>query len=141
MSRADLLPSQFDWRARVYWEDTDGGGVVYHSNYLRYFERARTEWLRSKGYEQRQLQLSLRLVFAVYAMQLEFLKPARLDDEVLMELRCEELRRASFAVSQRMLDVRSGAEICRARVEIACLDVDAFRPIPIPQDLWQDLKS
>jgi acyl-CoA thioester hydrolase len=132
--------SGFTWPARVYWEDTDGGGVVYHANYLKFLERARTEWLRAKGYEQQLLMQSSKLVFAVYSMQLEFLKPARLDDALVVSVVLKHCRRASFTVSQRITDARSGAELCRAEVEIACLDAASFRPIPMPAELLTEIQ-
>lgn len=132
--------SPFVWPARVYWEDTDGGGVVYHANYVKFLERARTEWLREKGYEQHSLLTSQGLVFAIYAMQLRFLKPARLDDSLHIEVLLTHCRRASFSVQQRVLDARSGAELCAAEVDVACLDAASFRPIPIPSDLLTEIQ-
>lgn len=132
--------ADFHWPARVYWEDTDGGGVVYHANYLKFLERARTEWLRHKGFEQSLLVQSQQLVFVVYTMQLEFLKPARLDDALDISVHLEHCRRASFAVSQQIRDTRSGAELCRAQVEIACLHAQSFRPIPIPPELLTEIQ-
>lgn len=142
-SRHDVAPTTakaFTWPARVYWEDTDGGGVVYHANYVKFLERARTEWLRAKGYEQRQLMLSKQVVFAVYSMQLQFLKPARLDDELEVSVALASCRRASFTVRQRIVDSRLGTELCHAEVEIACLDAASFRPIPIPDDLLMEIQ-
>lgn len=136
----DAVQAEFTWPARVYWEDTDGGGVVYHANYVKFLERARTEWLRAKGYEQRALLLAKGVVFAVYSMQLQFLKPARLDDELLIHVVLRACRRASFTVGQRILDVRGGGELCRAQVEIACLDHASFRPIPMPTDLLTEIQ-
>lgn len=130
----------FRWPARVYWEDTDGGGVVYHANYLRFLERARTEWLRGKGYEQRALMLSRQVVFAVYGMQLRFLKPARLDDFLEIEVQLRQCRRASFVVAQRVLLAPNEIEMCTAEVEVACLDAQTFRPIPIPDDLLMEIQ-
>jgi acyl-CoA thioester hydrolase len=130
----------FIWPTRVYWEDTDGGGVVYHANYVKFLERARTEWLRAKGYEQRALMLSVQMVFAVYSMQIQFLKPARLDDALQVSVHLATCRRASFSVSQSIIDLRSGAEICRAEVEIACLDAQSFRPMPIPAQLLTEIQ-
>jgi acyl-CoA thioester hydrolase len=135
-----IATASFTWPARVYWEDTDGGGVVYHANYVKFLERARTEWLRAMGYEQRQLMLSKQVVFAVYSMQLHFLKPARLDDELDVSVTLVSCRRASFTVSQRIVDSRLGNELCRADVEIACLDAASFRPIPIPDDLLMEIQ-
>ena len=117
----------FHWPARVYWEDTDAGGVVYHANYVKFLERARTEWLRAKGYEQSALQQSKQVVFAVYSMQLQFLKPARLDDSLRISVFLTATRRASFSVTQSIVEFRSGLELCKADVEIACLDALRFR--------------
>ncbi len=142
-SRHEVAPTggaAFTWPIRVYWEDTDGGGVVYHANYVKFLERARTEWLRAKGYEQRALLLSTGVVFAVYSMQLQFLKPARLDDALHVSVLLTSCRRASFTVSQSIIDVRSGAQLCRAEVEIACLDQATFRPIPIPAELLMEIQ-
>ncbi|GMU43693.1 MAG: tol-pal system-associated acyl-CoA thioesterase [Xanthomonadales bacterium] len=132
--------ADFHWTTRVYWEDTDGGGVVYHANYVRFLERARTEWLRAKGYEQQALLLAKGVVFAVYSMQLQFLKPARLDDLLSISVDLRACRRASFAVGQRIVDARGGAELCRAEVEIACLDHASFRPVPMPPDLLMEIQ-
>jgi len=74
----------FSWPARVYWEDTDGGGIVYYANYLRYLERARTEWLRSLGFSQQQLARDPGIVFAVVSLNIEYRRPAKLDDELLV---------------------------------------------------------
>ena len=131
--------TSFKWPARVYWEDTDGGGVVYHANYIKFFERARTEWLRAKGFEQRPL-LAQQVVFAVYAMQVKFLKPARLDDALEVSVSLSACRRASFSVSQRIVDARTGDELCTAEVEIACLDHASFRPMPMPPDLLREIQ-
>ena len=132
--------TSFIWPTRVYWEDTDGGGVVYHANYLKFLERARTEWLRAKGYEQRALLLSTGVVFAVYSMQLQFLKPARLDDALRVSVQLNSCRRASFTVSQSIVEARGGAQLCLAEVEIACLDQATFRPIPIPAELLMEIQ-
>lgn len=139
-STPEAAAAEFHWPARVYWEDTDGGGVVYHANYLKFLERARTEWLRHKGFEQSLLVQSQQLVFVVYSMQLEFLKPARLDDALSVSVRLQHCRRASFAVAQLIHDTRSGDAICRAQVEIACLHAHSFRPIPIPPELLTEIQ-
>ncbi|MCB1601070.1 MAG: tol-pal system-associated acyl-CoA thioesterase [Lysobacterales bacterium] len=132
--------AEFSWPARVYWEDTDGGGVVYHANYLKFLERARTEWLRAKGFEQRALMLGTSMVFAVYSMQIQFLKPARLDDALRISARLGVCRRASFAMTQVISHERDGTELCRAEVEIACLDAETFRPIPIPAQVLTEIQ-
>jgi acyl-CoA thioester hydrolase len=133
------MSGPFVWPVRVYWEDTDGGGIVYHANYVRFLERARTEWLRGLGFNQSALQRSSKVVFAVYAMQLKFMKPARLDDTLDISVEQLRLRRASFTVSQRIVDARDGALLCAADAEIACLDSERFRPIPIPNDIYVEM--
>ncbi len=132
------MSAAFIWPVRVYWEDTDGGGIVYHANYLRFLERARSEWLRRLGFNQSALQKT-DVVFAVYAMQLKFQKPARLDDALEVTVENLELRRASFTVSQRVLDSRDGSVLCSGEAEIACLDASRFRPIPIPQEIYLEM--
>lgn len=129
----------FSWPARVYWEDTDAGGVVYHTNYVKFMERARTEWLRAKGVEQSVLQRE-GLVFAVYGMQVQFVKPARLDDVLSISVELKSCRRASFSVGQRILNSGTGVELCRGEFEIACLDAVRFRACPIPHALLSEIQ-
>lgn len=134
-----MSPQPFLWPARVYWEDTDGGGVVYHTNYIKFMERARTEWLRAKGYEQSVLQRQ-GIVFAVYGIQIQFVKPARLDDSLEVSIRLSGCRRASFSVAQRILNTADRSELCRGEIEIACLDAARFRPCPIPAALLTEIQ-
>ena len=91
----------FSWPTRVYWEDTDAGGVVYHAQYLAFLERARTEWMRAQGYGQELLRLDYDLVFAVRAMTLDFLKPARLDDALAVSVRAAASAAAPARCSRR----------------------------------------
>ena len=129
----------FSWPTRVYWEDTDAGGVVYHAQYLAFLERARTEWMRAQGYGQELLRLDHDLVFAVRAMQIDFLKPARLDDALQVGASLRECRRASAVFAQ---DIRRGDELLlTASVRVAALDAGGFRPRPIPQPLLQELRA
>ncbi|MFC3813601.1 tol-pal system-associated acyl-CoA thioesterase [Lysobacter sp. GCM10012299] len=129
----------FSWPTRVYWEDTDAGGVVYHAQYLAFLERARTEWMRAQGYGQEFLRIEHGLVFAVRAMQLDFLKPARLDDALAVSVGLRECRRASAVFTQSI--VRGGDLLLTAQVRVAALDADGFRPRPIPQPLHDQLKA
>jgi len=115
---------------RVYWEDTDAGGVVYHAQYLSFLERARTEWLRARGIEQQGMREAEDLVFAVHSVQVEFLAPARLDDVLESRLVPTGLRGASFELAQELW--RDGQCLLRAGVKIACLHAGAFRPRPMP---------
>jgi acyl-CoA thioester hydrolase len=134
----------FRWPARVYWEDTDAGGVVYHARYLAFMERARTEWLRGRGWGQQTLRGRDDLVFVVRAMQIDFRAPARLDDQLEVSVSLLECRGASFVVAQRIARVdgaRDGALLIEAKVKIAALAASSFRPRPIPEPLQSELKN
>lgn len=124
----------FQWAVRVYWEDTDAGGVVYHASYLRFMERARTEWLRGLGISQSAVKESTGLAFLVREMQIDFLRAALLDDELAVSVEVKERRAASilFAQTIRRAD---GVELVRAKVRVACVDVNRMRPVQIPADL------
>ena len=128
----------FTLPVRIYWEDTDAGGVVYHARYVAFLERARSEWMRANGHGQAALQAA-GVVFAVRAMTLDFLKPARLDDA--LEVACElaECRRASLVFRQHIL--RDGERLLASTVRIAALDAAGFRPVPIPPDLHAQLAA
>lgn len=123
---------------RIYWEDTDAGGVVYHARYVAFLERARSEWMRANGHGQGALQ-STGVVFAVRAMTLDFLKPARLDDALDVTVELAECRRASLAFRQSVL--RDGERLLTAKVRIAALDAAGFRPTPIPAALHAQLAA
>ncbi|HEV7779433.1 MAG TPA: tol-pal system-associated acyl-CoA thioesterase [Luteibacter sp.] len=125
----------FTWPVRIYWEDTDAGGVVYHSNYLRFMERARTEWLRAQGIDQMDLRESTGLAFVVRDMQLDFLKPARLDDELQITVLVKERRAASMLFAQDVTRA-DGLLLVRAQVRVACVDLEAMRPVQIPGNLF-----
>ena len=127
-----------DWPVRVYYEDTDAGGVVYHAGYLRFLERARTEWLRAQGYSQARLKAEESLVFTVVSMQLEFLKPARLDDLLSVRSRATLSGGASVAFEQEILRGES-ERILAAQVRVACLDAAEFRPRRLPAALRASL--
>ncbi len=133
--------SSFSWPLRVYWEDTDAGGVVYHAGYLRFLERARSEWLRSLGLEQGSWRETADRVFAIRSAQLDFLLPARLDDELLASVELRELRGASMQFAQLLSRPADGALLVRARVGAVCLRASDFRPAPIPSDVAQLLRS
>ncbi|MEH6419165.1 tol-pal system-associated acyl-CoA thioesterase [Pseudomonas sp. CGJS7] len=129
----------FSWPTRVYWEDTDAGGLVYHAQYLAFLERARTEWVRALGYGQDGLRRDHGLLFVVAGMQIGFLKPARLDDalEVTVELR--RCRRASLIFAQT---VRRGEEqLIAAEVRVAAVDAEHLRPCAIPPVLLAQLQA
>ena len=120
----------FSFPIRVYWEDTDAGGVVYHASYLCFLERARTEWLRAEGVAQGEMRNRDGVVMAVRSMQLDFLKPARLDDVLHASVELLERRGASFVVRQELF--RETTCLLRAQVGIACLHAANFKPRPLP---------
>lgn len=129
----------FAWPVRVYWEDTDAGGVVYHAGYLRFFERARTEWLRASAIGQQRLREELGVVFVVHQMNIQFNRPARLDDLLSATVAGVELRSASFSVVQCLLREAEAKPLVEAQVRIACLDALRWRPRAIPEFLLEEI--
>jgi acyl-CoA thioester hydrolase len=129
------IPAPFRWRTRVYWEDTDAGGVVYHAGYLRFLERARSEWMRTAAIGQHALRQSHGIVFVVRELSIAYDKPARLDDELDSTVRVERLRAASIDFAQVITRVADDATLARATVRVACIDADSFTPRRIPQDI------
>lgn len=115
---------------RVYYDDTDAAGVVYYANYLRFCERARTEWLRAAGFEQRQLRAEHGLVFMVRSATADFLSPGLLDDALEVETRVETLARASLVFAQTVL--RDDERLFDAKFLIACVDLNKRRPVAFP---------
>ena len=134
-NHADAVAAVFAWPVRVYWEDTDAGGVVYHARYLHFLERARSEWLRSAGIGQQQLREDIGIVFVVHRMELSFNAPARLDDLLSATVVPGERRSASFVVHQQLRREPESRALVEARVRIACLDAASFRPCKIPDHL------
>src|SRR5690606_8760720 len=132
--QASTLSLPFDWPVRVYWEDTDAGGVVYHASYVRFLERGRTEWLRRYGIEQATLRDQHNILFPIRDLRLAFRAPARLDDELTVETRLTQCRSASLQFAQRIL--RGGEVLLEATVRAACVSADSFRPRPLPDDLF-----
>ncbi|EGA71300.1 hypothetical protein VISI1226_13291 [Vibrio sinaloensis DSM 21326] len=123
----------FDWPVTVYYEDTDAGGVVYHSNYLKFFERARTELLRTVGVSQHTL-LEQNIGFVVRHMDIDFLQGARLDDQLTVKTYIAELKRASLSFCQEIVNP-AGKTLCKAMVKVACIDNEKMRPKAIPQSI------
>jgi acyl-CoA thioester hydrolase len=124
----------FSLGLRVYWEDTDAGGVVYHASYLRFLERARTEWLRAAGVDQSELRVRADRLLVVRSMSLEFLAPAHLDDWLAVDVTPAERRGASAWFTQVIR--RGETPLLTARVRIASLRASDFRPAPLPDGLW-----
>ena len=134
--QAPSLP--FSWPVRVYWEDTDAGGVVYHAGYLRFMERARSEWMRALGVDQMAFKQATGLAFMVRDMQIDFLKPALLDDELSVTVEVKERRAASILFTQ-MVTKTDGSCLIRASVRVACVDIQRMRAALIPTDLIQSI--
>jgi len=121
---------------RVYWEDTDAGGVVYHARYVAFAERARSEWMRALGYGQAQLRDERDLAFVIRSMQLDFRKPARLDDLLSVSVELRQCRRASLVIDQAI--TRAGERLFAAEVKLAALRFSDFTPCAIPD--WLQMK-
>ena len=134
-----VADSVFSWPTRVYWEDTDAGGVVYHAQYLAFMERARSEWLRARGKGQELLRIEHGMVFAVRAMRIDFRLPARLDDVLDVSVALRQCRRASLVIAQAIH--RDGVLLLDAEVRVAALNASDFRPRAIPPSLYDELKS
>ena len=126
-------PITFKWPIRVYYEDTDLGGVVYYANYLKFLERARTEWLRALGVEQTALAAEHRVIFVVRSIALEYLRPAAFNDELAVTVELEGLGAGQILLLQRIS--RGTEEVVTARVRIACVNTATFRPVRIPGSL------
>jgi acyl-CoA thioester hydrolase len=122
--------SAFSIRVRVYWEDTDAGGVVFYANYLKFFERARTEWLRSLGFSQRQLRADHALMFVVTDASIAYKAPARLDDEIDVTVAVERTSAATIAFVQQAY--LGGALLAQGSVRIACVDAATLAPQRVP---------
>ena len=120
----------FEFALRVYWEDTDAGGVVFYANYLKFFERARTEWLRALGVEQQALREATGAIFVVAGTQVTYHAPARLDDRLRVTVELREAGRASMRIAQRAL--RGDTLLADGEIRIGCVDAGTFRPRRIP---------
>lgn len=128
----------FDWPVRVYYEDTDSGGVVYHANYLKFMERARTEWLRQLGFEQDQLRNEQNILFAVHSMQLNFRRPAIFNDQLLVRSTFLQTSGASMQFEQQVS--RDATLLCQATVKVACLNAESFQPCPLPNSILTEMQ-
>lgn len=127
----------FIWPVRVYYEDTDNAGVVYYANYLRYFERARTEWLRALGFEQTDIAAQFGVVFVVRSLQLEYLAPARFNDELVISVELDEVGASQITMKQRA--TRETSALVAAQVRLACVSVSAgntaIKAVRIPSSI------
>lgn len=131
---------EFLWPVRVYYEDTDSGGVVYYANYLKFMERARSEWLRELGFEQNVLAKEDGVIFAVHAVRVDFLKPALFNDVLHVSVIIARLRKASMAFRQDIMRQRDGVQVlCRGQIEIACVDASTLKPKAIPERILAEI--
>jgi acyl-CoA thioester hydrolase len=129
----------FAWPVRVYWEDTDAGGIVFYANYLKFFERARTEWLRSLGVAQSSLRESTGGMFVVSETGVRYLRPARLDDELLVTAVLQECQRASLIITQQALLARDRTLLAEGTIRIGWVRADSLQPARIPPAVLQAL--
>ncbi len=146
-SNKNVAVREFSWPVRVYYEDTDLGGVVYYANYLKFMERARTEFLRSIGYEQDQLQQELGIIFAVRSANIQYKKPARFNDELNVVTSITSLGRASIHFKQSVIlesshlaDSTAGL-LSDAEIKIACLNAKKFTPQGIPSPIIEKIRK
>jgi acyl-CoA thioester hydrolase len=129
----------FDWNIRVYYEDTDAGGIVFYANYLKFFERARTEWLRHAGINQRELADSDGAMFVVKTVELDYRRPARMDDQLAVTVAVEKLGRASMLFFQ---ECRRGDEVLvTCRVKVGCVSTDGVAPLAIPAQALEAIRA
>lgn len=127
------MSSLFSIPIRVYYEDTDAGGVVYYANYLKFMERARTEWLRALGFEQDELSRSIGVIFAVRSVKLEFIRPARFNDLLQATVIISQRGNASLTFKQEIQ--RDTQTLCQGEIKVACLDAATFTPKPLPDEI------
>ena len=132
--------NDFSWPVRVYYEDTDAGGVVYYANYLRFMERARSEWLRSLGHEQDRLIQEEKIIFAVRQVTIDYHKPARFNDMLKVNTTIQKKRGASLYFLQTIRN-QKGELLCQAVVKIACLNAETMKPRPLPDTIFAGLRN
>jgi acyl-CoA thioester hydrolase len=135
-------PATFSWPLRVYWEDTDAGGIVFYANYLKFFERARTEWLRSLGVQQSLLRQTSGGIFVVAQANLSYHKSAKLDDELLVTAARTETGRVSMTIQQQAWLKTTGSPVllCEGSIRIGWVDANNQKPMRIPGTLLEILK-
>lgn len=129
----------FNWPIRVYYEDTDAGGVVFYANYLKFFERSRTEMLRAMGYEQDELMTAAGVIFVVRSVQIDYLSPARFNELIHVSAVIAEAKKASLIFEQTI--TRGDVVLCKGIIRIACLDTETMRPKAIPEPLIEQLTN
>ena len=132
---------RFQFPVQVYYEDTDAGGVVYYANYLKFMERARTEWLREMGFEQDQLMQDQGVLFAVRRAEVDYLRPARFNDKLLVTAELVDSGRASLTISQEVIRPSDEQVLSKGLVRIVCLGAGTFRPKSIPNQIMEKIKD
>ena len=133
------MPSAFDWTVRVYYEDTDAGGIVFYANYLKFFERARTEWLRAAGVGQQELLDAEGAAFVVKSASLDYHAPARLDDVLTIRTTVEKLCRASVQFAQQAW--KGELLLTSASVKVGCVDTATMRPRSLPEQAADKMRA
>lgn len=132
----------FVWPVRVYYEDTDSGGIVYHANYLKFMERGRTEWLRALGFDQSRLKQELGILFVVRSLRIDYAKPAQFDDKLEIVTRVMARRGASLLFHQAVRRVEpEPALLAEGEVKVACLDAHTLRPRPLPDLIATEIED
>jgi len=131
----------FVWKVRVYWEDTDAGGVVYHSQYLNFFERARTEWLRAKGIHQAKLASEENVLFAIRHMDIDFEQAAKLDDELDITVHSVDTAGVRMTFKQDMTRCSDRQRVASANLTAVCLRADTFKPTRMPKWIRAEIRS
>ena len=136
-----ISDSELFWPVRVYYEDTDSGGVVYYANYLKFMERARTEFLRSFGFEQDQLIKEQGIIFVVHSLSVQYKKPAVFNDQLVIKTKISQCARASFDFSHSVIRDLDNTVLCLAEVKVACLKAGDFTPTAIPETMLSKIKQ
>jgi len=135
-----LNSTEFSWPIKVYYEDTDAGGVVYYANYLKFFERARSEWLNVMGLDQAQM-LKDDIAFAVKKADVEYIKPARLNDDCVVVSRITQMKGASLIFEQALFAKENMQyPLCEAVIKVACLKLETFTPCRLPASVKKEIQ-
>ncbi|CAG7857698.1 hypothetical protein MCAMS1_02623 [biofilm metagenome] len=133
------MTKDFVWPVRVYYEDTDAGGVVYYANYLKYFERGRTEYLRSYGFEQDELINNQGIIFAVRALTIDYIKPARFNQMLAVGTKITSIKKVSLEFNQQITHDKH--LLVTTNIRIACLDANTLKPTAIPKNIIGQIKD
>ncbi|MGV6851771.1 MAG: tol-pal system-associated acyl-CoA thioesterase [bacterium] len=136
---SELEKQEFTWPVRVYYEDTDAGSVVYHARYLYFLERARTEWLRSKGYMQSQLIENHSCMFVVAEMQLKFIQAARLDDELEIKTQVGDISRVKMVFNQSVERKNTDETLFRGDSTVVCVHSETMKPNRMPKQILENI--